>query len=298
MDKKNIFRQNLVARRKEMGLTQDMLAQRMNVSPQAVSKWENSSYPDPELLPLLAKSLNTSIDSLFGIKNSESELDMLQMIHDRLQTTPPEKRSELMMQIFYALIYAYNPSFITAGQLHDDYDKETFAGVKTDHEITLARLNSDLRYFMFLENPENGVNGYFTNTKNMARLLKTLADEDSIRIISYLGSGRRNKMHSVSVISHRLDLPEEKVQYVIDRLDRLGLVWRVCVDLEEGETIMYGYTHNQALTMILVLAESICNYFQSWDPSYDVYSYGVFKDETGRVRNSIPEVSWWEEDEE
>jgi len=298
MDKKNIFRQNLVARRKEMGLTQDMLAQRMNVSPQAVSKWENSSYPDPELLPLLAKSLNTSIDSLFGIKNSESELDMLQMIHDRLQTTPPEKRSELMMQIFYALIYAYNPSFITAGQLHDDYDKETFAGVKTDHEITLARLNSDLRYFMFLENPENGVNGYFTNTKNMARLLRTLADEDSIRIISYLGSGRRNKMHSVSVISHRLDLPEEKVQYVIDRLDRLGLVWRVCVDLEEGETIMYGYTHNQALTMILVLAESICNYFQSWDPSYDVYSYGVFKDETGRVRNSIPEVSWWGEDEE
>lgn len=298
MDKKNIFRQNLVARRKEMGLTQDMLAQRMNVSPQAVSKWENSSYPDPELLPLLAKSLNTSIDSLFGIKNSESELDMLQMIHDRLQTTPPEKRSELMMQIFYALIYAYNPSFITAGQLHDDYDKETFAGVKTDHEITLARLNSDLRYFMFLENPENGVNGYFTNTKNMARLLRTLADEDSIRIISYLGSGRRNKMHSVSVISHRLDLPEEKVQYVIDRLDRLGLVWRVCVDLEEGETIMYGYTHNQALTMILVLAESICNYFQSWDPSYDVFSYGVFKDETGRVRNSIPEVSWWGEDEE
>ncbi|MBQ1519589.1 MAG: helix-turn-helix transcriptional regulator [Ruminococcus sp.] len=298
MDKKNIFRQNLVARRKEMGLTQDMLAQRMNVSPQAVSKWENSSYPDPELLPLLAKSLNTSIDSLFGIKNSESELDMLQMIHDRLQTTPPEKRSELMMQIFYALIYAYNPSFITAGQLHDDYDKETFAGVKTDHEITLARLNSDLRYFMFLENPENGVNGYFTNTKNMARLLRTLADEDSIRIISYLGSGRRNKMHSVSVISHRLDLPEEKVQYVIDRLDRLGLVWRVCVDLKEGETIMYGYTHNQALTMILVLAESICNYFQSWDPSYDVYSYGVFKDETGRVRNSIPEVSWWGEDEE
>ena len=298
MDKKNIFRQNLVARRKEMGLTQDMLAQRMNVSPQAVSKWENSSYPDPELLPLLAKSLNTSIDSLFGIKNSESELDMLQMIHDRLQTTPPEKRSEFMMQIFYALIYAYNPSFITAGQLHDDYDKEPFAGVKTDHEITLARLNSDLRYFMFLENPENGVNGYFTNTKNMARLLRTLADEDSIRIISYLGSGRRNKMHSVSVISHRLDLPEEKVQYVIDRLDRLGLVWRVCVDLEEGETIMYGYTHNQALTMILVLAESICNYFQSWDPSYDVYSYGVFKDETGRVRNSIPEVSWWGEDEE
>ncbi len=38
MEKKNIFRTNLVKRRKELGLTQEMLAQHMNVSPQAVSK--------------------------------------------------------------------------------------------------------------------------------------------------------------------------------------------------------------------------------------------------------------------
>lgn len=297
MNKKNIFRTNLVKRRKELGLTQDMLAQKLNVTSQAVSKWENSSYPDSQLLPQLAKALNTSIDALFGIKNDNAEIDILQIIHDRVQSVTPEKRSELMMQIFYAAIYAYNPSFHLAGQMHNEYDRETYAGLKTDYEIAIARLNSDLRYFVYLETPKNGVNSYFTNTKNMARLLYTLADEEAIRIVSYFGSGRRNKMHSVSVISRRLNIPIEKVQYVVDRLDRLGLVWRVSVDLDEGENIMYGYTHNQALPMILVLAESICNYFSSWDPAYDSHSFGVFKDETGQIRNALPEVSWWKDDE-
>ncbi|MBQ8962093.1 MAG: helix-turn-helix transcriptional regulator [Ruminococcus sp.] len=297
MDKKNIFRRNLVARRRELGLTQEQLAQRMNVSPQAVSKWENSSYPDAELLPLLAKSLNTSLDALFGIKASGESVDLLQLIHDTVQSTAPEKRPELLMQMFYTAVCAYRPNFQKAAKLKDDYEQETFAGVKTDNEIMLSRLNRDLRYFMYMEDPPEGVNSYFTNTKNMARLLKTLADEDAIRIISYLGSGRRNKMHSPAVISKRLQIPDEKVQYVIDRLDRFGLVWRVGVDLEEGETIMYGYTHSQALPMLLVLAESICNYFSSWDPSYDVHTHGVFKNETGSVTGDLPQVSWWKEDE-
>ena len=38
----------IAALRKEKGLTQEQLAMRLNVSPQAVSKWENSSYPDGE----------------------------------------------------------------------------------------------------------------------------------------------------------------------------------------------------------------------------------------------------------
>ncbi len=297
MDKKNIFRKNLVERRRKLGLTQEQLAQRMNVSPQAVSKWENSSYPDAELLPLLAKSLNTSLDSLFGIRADNENLDLPQLIHDAIQNATLQNRPQLVMELFYAIMRAYDLTYKNTAKLRTDYDRETFAGIKTDCEQALMRLTKDLRYFFYIEAPEDGLNHYFTNTKNMARLLRTLADEDAIRIVSYLGSGRRNKMHSPSVISGRLNIPIEKVQHIIDRLDRFGLVWRVCVDLEEGETIMYGYTHNQAIAMILTLAQSISNYFQFWDPVHDEYSLGIFKDETGHNKNTIPQVSWWGEDE-
>lgn len=51
--------------RKRAGITQDQLAERMNVSPQAVSKWENDlSCPDISLLPQLADYFNVTIDEL------------------------------------------------------------------------------------------------------------------------------------------------------------------------------------------------------------------------------------------
>ena len=54
-------------RRKELGLTQSQLAKSLHISFQAVSKWENgTAYPDIEMLPKLAATLNTTIDALFG----------------------------------------------------------------------------------------------------------------------------------------------------------------------------------------------------------------------------------------
>ena len=38
---KETFGQRFLRLRKEKGLTQDQIAQRVNISPQAVSKWEN-----------------------------------------------------------------------------------------------------------------------------------------------------------------------------------------------------------------------------------------------------------------
>lgn len=53
------------ALRKEQALTQDALAERMGVTPQAVSKWENDiSCPDIMSLPLLAKELAVTVDTL------------------------------------------------------------------------------------------------------------------------------------------------------------------------------------------------------------------------------------------
>lgn len=53
--------------RKEQGYTQDGLAEKLNVSPQAVSKWENGhSLPETSLLPVLARALECSIDVLLN----------------------------------------------------------------------------------------------------------------------------------------------------------------------------------------------------------------------------------------
>ena len=57
------------ALRREKGLKQDELAEKLGISPQAVSKWEtDQTCPDISLLPTLAKILGVSVDELLSGK--------------------------------------------------------------------------------------------------------------------------------------------------------------------------------------------------------------------------------------
>lgn len=53
-------------KRKELGMTQAEVAQRLNVSFQAVSKWENGTLPNVEMLVELAALLGVSVDELLA----------------------------------------------------------------------------------------------------------------------------------------------------------------------------------------------------------------------------------------
>lgn len=67
---------NIIRFRKERGLTQEQLANLLNVSVSAVSKWElGNNCPNLELLPSLAEIFQISIDSLFGYEKSYKNLD-------------------------------------------------------------------------------------------------------------------------------------------------------------------------------------------------------------------------------
>ena len=59
--------QNIALYRKHCGYTQEQLAERLGVSAQSVSKWENGvSNPDISLLPDLATALGVDINALFA----------------------------------------------------------------------------------------------------------------------------------------------------------------------------------------------------------------------------------------
>lgn len=61
--------------RRKLGLTQEQLAQKLEVTNQAVSKWETDQCcPDVQLLPKLADVLGISLDALFGRKEKKETL--------------------------------------------------------------------------------------------------------------------------------------------------------------------------------------------------------------------------------
>ncbi len=64
---KNTIGQNISIYRKKAGMTQEELSEKMNVTSQAVSKWENDlSYPDLECMNRLSRILGTTVDILIN----------------------------------------------------------------------------------------------------------------------------------------------------------------------------------------------------------------------------------------
>lgn len=72
--------ENLRTYRLQKGLTQEQVADVFGVSPQAISRWENSTaYPDVTLLPGIAMYFDVSLDTLLGM-DFDTDVDTEMML--------------------------------------------------------------------------------------------------------------------------------------------------------------------------------------------------------------------------
>ena len=72
--KKESFGNMVAALRKEKGMTQLELAEKMGVTDKAVSKWERDlSFPDVSSIPKLAETLGVTVDELMQVKAESKE---------------------------------------------------------------------------------------------------------------------------------------------------------------------------------------------------------------------------------
>ena len=82
--------------RRQKGLKQDELADKLGVSPQAVSKWENDqTCPDISLLPELAKILELSVDELLSGKQESAPV---------VQIVPETQRKDIRDMILRIVV--------------------------------------------------------------------------------------------------------------------------------------------------------------------------------------------------
>ena len=72
----------IMSRRKELGMTQQQLADKLHISFQAVSKWENgTTYPNVEILYDLAIVLDVTTDEIFAGRKKRQSLRLCRRIH-------------------------------------------------------------------------------------------------------------------------------------------------------------------------------------------------------------------------
>ena len=81
-----MLNENIKAIRKSKGLSQQDLADKLNVVRQTISKWEQGlSVPDSDLLLALSEALETPVSTLLGETVAEPEAEDLRAIAEKLE---------------------------------------------------------------------------------------------------------------------------------------------------------------------------------------------------------------------
>lgn len=143
----------IARRRKEKKLTQQDVADFMNVSKASVSKWETGqSYPDITFLPLLSAYFNCSVDELLVLNSQLSAQEIQQMYHHLKTSFHRESATDVLAQLqnWTKRYYACYPFILQMGTFYLNHwdllpDPPTLASEGTTEERTSAKMNSYLQ---------------------------------------------------------------------------------------------------------------------------------------------------------
>lgn len=101
----NIRTGKLIAKlRKQRGLTQQQLADKLNLSNKTISKWESGTgSPDISNLPILAETFGITVDELLkgelNVLESGSNIDVISNQTMKRQLTPDQKKERAIIAL-------------------------------------------------------------------------------------------------------------------------------------------------------------------------------------------------------
>lgn len=98
--------EKIASARKEKGMTQEMLAEQLGVTRQAVARWENGlSVPDAGMLVRIAGALDTTVNDLLGEEEPEQGRDLAAELEAlNRQLAEREERSRRRWRAFFAAV--------------------------------------------------------------------------------------------------------------------------------------------------------------------------------------------------
>lgn len=219
-----VFSSQLQRLRKEHNVTQETLAAYLGVSPQAVSKWENGSYPDGDLLPKIADFFGVSIDYLYG--RAKEDASVVQQIIDELQKSfqSSENSEKLFFEQAMKYVWAIQTASWAANKYYYDRpelnvtDSITVSELSSKEGFSYMRLNKDLEYYFLVKQPKEGFAKRLRITDEMAELFAFLGDKSNLKILHYMLSLNWKEAVRAKTIAKLINIPVEKAEKALDFL--------------------------------------------------------------------------------
>ena len=207
---------NISDLRRKKGITQEQLAQALNISPQAVSKWETeTSLPDTQILPLIADYFDVSVDYLFYGKDC-AYADLYHQIFDRVAGYPQQSRESYDEAL---AVFGYAHHGISRWNIKERtptfYDEPTHFSNENGLSLFSGRGFGAMVTRDFLAHVDG-------KTVDFAvKLLPALTEKNELRVCMAILS-----MSDISFgeMQEKLQLDEGTLRASLDKLIKVGLV--------------------------------------------------------------------------
>jgi transcriptional regulator with XRE-family HTH domain len=252
------LKEQLIFLRKQSNKTQEELAQALNVTNQAVSKWESGiCCPDINLLPEIAKYFNVSVDELLGYKPADSFGDVCLKIKGLFQEIPAKERFDLAYKLaFLSCGYGLQDSTWKQNEelninMQDKAKDSEFYKWGTsifgcsEGKIVITRNN------VFISSNRYAESFNIKDIMNIYKAIQPLSDKNNLRVLYALYEFAIEDFDffaPVETIAEKCKLTKDEVEKA---LDALNVQVKDLEDGGQGYVIEGGYSHIPAILSLL-----------------------------------------------
>ncbi|MBO4696561.1 MAG: helix-turn-helix transcriptional regulator [Lachnospiraceae bacterium] len=277
------FAVTLQTLRKEAGLTQEQLASKFGVSAQAVSKWENGSFPEGDLIPKIADQFGVSIDYLYGREEKKASLEQ-QVVRGLNAVWKEEKDHKEATKKFMEKLHRILWAFQIAGwsENPDYFDRpcvaeksgELDSAILNSFGYSFMRMNQNHEWYLFLKQPdcEEGFLKWFEGAGKIVPMIKLLSDPESVRVLLYMYTLNNHEFAGAETVSKETGISKEKAAETLNKLtSEIGVcnhpLYRISIMKGSGkEETVYGInkTLSGLLLGVVALLDTYCNAADSY----------------------------------
>ncbi len=250
--------ENIRRMRLENNMTQEQLAVKLGVSPQAVSKWETSeTYPDGTLLVPLAQELKVSLDELFD--NDQVTMDDIsKKIRKIITRTDRKERFSLVRDMGWQIEKGLFDFGIKIEEEYspDEIRNQTNASyILNDYGFTFIS-NGKEPFFSVFPEPQEGFGHFMKNMDELQKIFEALSVKDTLQALLYLYKQESNYVFEPALLVKECNIDKENLQQVIEDLIFLRVIWKRELDINgEKQTLCYAYPSHKIIALFLVAKE-------------------------------------------
>ena len=239
-------------------MTQEELAKALQVSTQAVSKWENGGSPDLDHVPSIASYFNVTTDYLLDMKDSDI-VNIDKKVAKYIQSFDLEKRMNVVYDLAFKMTIATRGDEIEYQEKVDETieNDSMFSTLIGPEGIAITSLAKDNKLFMCLPKDDKSDYSKMLISKNEQRkFCEYLSDELFYNTLILLYS-RNGGNFTEQLLIDNLNTTYDEAKAILQKMKEFKIVDCSNIPINDTTMELYAVLPNPQIVGLIAMLDMV-----------------------------------------